>query len=82
VLEDLRAQFAVFGEALQEKASRTELYEVRDQLRDEFRQELGAGIHGLRGEMHGMRDELRGEMREMRNELRTAILDLSKRLPG
>jgi hypothetical protein len=78
VLEDLRAQFAVFGESLQEKASRSELYAVRDELRAEMHEMRGE----LRAEMHEMRGELRAEMHELRDEVRAALLDLSRRLPG
>lgn len=69
VLEDLRAQFAVFGEALQEKASRTELSAVREELRSEL---------ASKNDLYAVRDELRAEMHEMRDEVRTALLDLSR----
>jgi hypothetical protein len=82
VLEDLRAKFDAFGEAL---------WSVRDELRSEMhgiRDELRSEMHGmrdeLRSEMHDMRAELRGEMSEMRTDislLKTAVLDLSKRIP-
>lgn len=66
ILEDLRAQFRVFGEAIQELPTRREMLQMRDELRDE-----------LRGELHGLRDELRTDIAL----LQTAVLDLSKRIP-
>jgi hypothetical protein len=84
VLEDLRAQFRVFGEALQELPTRRQMYAMGDGLREE----MHTIRDELRGEMHAIRDELRGEMHAMRDELRgdiaflrTAVLDLSKRIP-
>lgn len=89
VLEDLRAKFDVFGEALQ--GLRRETYGMRDDLRsemhgirDELRSEMRAMRDDLRSEMGEMRDEVRSEMREMRTDislLKAAVLDLSKRVP-
>ena len=63
----MRAQFAVFGEALQ--GLREEVYGVRDDLRTEMREMRDE----LRGEM--------GEMRTDIALLKTAVRDLSKRIP-
>jgi hypothetical protein len=77
VLEDIRARFAVFGEALQDRPTRSELSAALDQLRNELRDGLAS-----KSELYAVRDELRAEMHEMRDELRTALLDLSRRLPS
>lgn len=89
VLEDIRAQFAVFGEALQGMATKSDLCAIRDVLREEIRGEICAvrgEISGLRGQMHAIRDELRAEIHGLRDELRgdvallkVAVLELAKR---
>ena len=69
ILEDIRSQLRVFGEALQELPTRREMHEALDSLRVELRSEMG---------------ELRSEMGEMRTDislLKTAVLDLAKRIP-
>lgn len=84
VLEDLRAQFRVFGEALQELPTRREMHEALDALRAELRGEMMEMRAELRGEMMEMRADLRGEIGELRTDMsfvKTAVLDLSKRFP-
>jgi uncharacterized coiled-coil DUF342 family protein len=67
LLEDLRGQFKVFGEALQ--ATREELQVEMRATRDGLRAEMHEMREGLRAEMHEMRDELRADMHGMRAEL-------------
>jgi hypothetical protein len=78
-----------FGMETTHLATKTELFDVKDQLRKEiheFRDELKNEIHELRselkGDIHNLRNELKGDIHDLRNELKGDIHDLRSELKG
>ena len=69
-----------FGMETTHLATKTELFDVKDQLRKEiheFRDELKNEIHELRselkGDIHNLRNELKGDIHDLRSELKGDI---------
>jgi gas vesicle protein len=76
-----------FGMETTHLATKTELFDVKDQLRKEiheFRDELKNEIHELRselkGDIHNLRNELKGDIHDLRSELKGDINRLEVRV--